>query len=86
MSKYGETFLTKKRWYSTDLKRVEESIFQWAPVNNTFFGEGDHVEVPGWGLSLLGIINLEFLPWRLQVRLDKESEEVLGYRIGKRGY
>ena len=74
MKKYREDFLTKVRYTSTDLNQVNKSWFQYAEVS------------PGvWGLSILGALNLEPFPWRIQVKTGDDNV-ILGYRLGKRGY
>jgi len=77
MKRYGETYLTRSRWYSTNLYKVNKSPFQYA---------SDRDSKDTYSLSLLGVLNLEFLPWRIYCRVDNQTSEILGWGIKRRGY
>lgn len=47
MSKYGDTFLTKQRWFTDDDEKVETSLIMWSE------SDGPH----RWSTSILGVIN-----------------------------
>ncbi len=51
MKIYGKTFLTKHRWFSVDLEKVENSFWMWGET------ERDANGLYRFGLSWLGVIN-----------------------------
>lgn len=74
MKKYGQTFLTKTRITTNNYRWVSKSQFQFRPAKSP---SND------WELSILGMINLNFLPWRLYVEIDDDTWEITKIRIGK---
>jgi hypothetical protein len=55
LKKFGNTFLTEHRWYTTDLEKADKSFWMWGEANDPT--EASNEDTIWYGLSWLGVIN-----------------------------
>ena len=83
MKTYGQTFLTRTRFLTTDELRVRRSWLIWRKDFRTTHGHLESV----YRLTLLGIINsvLSKFPgnWRLYACMDEDTGVMVGYKFDK---